>query len=113
MTFIGFENYRISCIIGVYPEEQHVIQDLYIDLRVKIDPVLNDQIEETVCYVSLAELCSQIGERHYQLIETFAAEALTEILKIKKIEWASIRVKKPNALLRADYAFVEMERSKK
>lgn len=109
---IGFENLRLSCIIGVYPEERLVEQNLFVDLRVTIQPIKEDRIEDTLDYVVLAELCGAVAKQNHQLIESFAKEVLNQILKIDNVEKAWIRVKKPNALLHAQHTFVEMEGSR-
>jgi dihydroneopterin aldolase len=111
---IGFENLKIQCIIGVYPEERQEPQEILVDLYIKAHCIVaNDQIQDTVSYAYLAELCSQLAqEGKYRLLETYAAEALNKIVALEKVEWAKIRIKKPKAIRDAQHALVEMERCK-
>lgn len=116
MGIIGFENYRIPCIIGVYPEEQFVAQEIFVDLRARVhlkEALASDALEHAVDYTILAQLCSRLAQqKRYKLIESYASDVLAEVLCFDKVAWAWIRVKKPMALWAAKFAFVEMEREK-
>lgn len=111
---IGVHHHHISCIIGVLPHERTQEQDIYVDLKVETSfarCLQSDQVEDTINYVNLAQLCTELAQqRRYRLLETFAHEALINILTDPRIEWAWIRIKKPKALASAEYTFVELER---
>lgn len=113
---VGFEHYKIRCVIGVYPSERVRKQDIYVDLRVRTDfsrCVASDELRDAVDYIVLARLCHDLAQaRSYKLLETFAEEALTKILLNEEIMWAWIRIRKPKALPGAQCGFIEMERTK-
>lgn len=110
---IGFENLRISCIIGVYAEERQKEQPIFVDLKIKLDlskSIQTDSIQDTIDYVNLSKICLDLAKtHHFNLIETYARNVLTVIFQTYPVQWAWIKVRKPNALPHADHAFVELE----
>lgn len=115
-AFIGVAHHRISCIIGVLPHERTQEQDIYVDIKVRtsfLSCIQSDHIQDTINYVDLAQWATELAqERKYALLETFAHEFLDRALADKRIEWGWIRIKKPSALVSAEYTFVELERSR-
>lgn len=112
---IGFEQFRISCRIGTNEKEHLQEQDLFIDLKVKIDftrAVKSDDLDKTIDYVYLADTCQSVAERHpYSLLETLAQTMLEEILKNHAVKWVWICIRKPGALpSHAKCALVEVEK---
>ncbi len=111
---LGFENYKIRCIIGVESHERARTQDLFVDLRVSLDlskPACSDKLEETVDYTLLAGICKELAEKGgYFLLEKFAADALREIFDRFPVTEGWIRVKKPNCIENAEFAVVELTR---
>lgn len=113
---IGFEHYRISCVIGVYAEERKREQEIYVDLKVEYDfskCVQTDRVEDTLDYVKLADMCQGLAKKgHYQLLEKFASDVLKNVLNESGVSKAWIKVKKPGGLLQADYTTVELSLEK-
>lgn len=113
LGIIGFEQHRIRCIIGVTEDERREGQDIYVDLKVKVDfsrCTASDSLQDTVSYIPLAEICThQAQTNQYQLLETLANAILRRILSDPNIHWAWIRIKKPAAIPSAAYALVELE----
>ena len=113
---IKISNLKLSCIIGVLPEERSFEQEVFIDLEVRRDfsiCVNTDNVDDTVCYVLLADLCVRIArEGKYNLLETYAHKVLESLLEKFDVEWAKIIVKKPGALPSGDYGIVELERKR-
>lgn len=109
---IGFDDYCISCIIGVYPEERIREQNIFVDLRVGHEItacIQEDDVSKTLCYVELATLCEQLAKRRkFKLLETFAAETIDQILKTYGQRYVWIRLRKPNALPSASATVVEV-----
>jgi dihydroneopterin aldolase len=114
---IGFDHYKIGCIIGVNHEERITPQDIYVDLRVEHDfsiPAKHDDFEKTFCYEMLGKICEELAiKKKYRLLETMAFELIEILLNQYKIKWAFVRIKKPSAILMADYAVVEFEGGKR
>lgn len=110
---IGFDHYKIHCIIGLNPEERSEAQDIFVDLRISQDfskSAKNDDLEKTFCYERLGNICKQLAiQKKYRLLETFAYELIELLMNEYKIKWAFVRIKKPSAISDADYAIVELE----
>lgn len=111
---IGFQHHRIFCIIGVLPEERVHEQEIYVDLKVQINfaaCIQFERIEETISYVDLANICTELAQKQkYQLLEVLANAILDCLAKDVRIQWAWVRIKKPQAIPTAEYAMVELER---
>lgn len=115
-AIVGITQHRISCIIGIYPEERQSEQTLLIDLKVKLDVwqcLRSGLMEDTVDYVMLAELCTQLAQKKYRLLETFASEILDQCMQQFPILWGWVRISKPSAIPTAACAYVELEQNQK
>lgn len=112
-VIIGFENYRIECIIGIEEHERAKEQEILVDMKVRARveaAAQSDAIHDTIDYITLAGLCKQMAETGlYYLLEKYAADVLKKVLTTFPVTWAWIRVKKPSALPGAKFTFVEME----
>lgn len=112
--FLGVHQHRVDCIVGIYPEERLREQPLIVDLKMKMDfsrCLLSAKMQDSIDYVLLAELCTQLArEKRYLLLETFASDLLDECLNRFKALWAWVRVQKPQAIPTAAYAYIELER---
>jgi len=113
LAIIGFNGYKVHCIIGIKPHERSIEQDIYIDLKVEKDisqAVSLDNVENTVDYTALAEICRDIAvEKGYFLLETYASKVLEMIIARFSVNWAWIRVRKPSAIPGADEAIIELK----
>lgn len=113
---IGFSGLRISCIIGIEPHERNQEQEILIDFKIEVDfsnVVMTDNINDTVSYVSLAQLCKDLAQKgKYLLIEKYASDVVEKVFALFPVKSAWILVKKPLAISNADCAFVELKREK-
>ena len=113
---VGICNHKIRCLIGCNPEEKIVEQEIFLDLKLKCEfssCILSDDVNDTVNYVEIAALCTSMAQRKkYALLESLAHDILNEVLLNQNVEWASVAIKKPEALSSADYAWIELERYK-
>ncbi len=111
---IGFERYKINCVIGTLAYERQHPQELIIDLNVEANITLaaaSDALSDTISYVILAQMCEQIALKgQFHLLEAFAATVLESLFATFTIRKAKILVRKPGAIAGADNAFVELER---
>lgn len=114
---IGLKNLRVDCVVGIYDFERTGEQPLFVDVEVDapFDPAADSEhVDSTVDYDHLAKLLTDLAvERRYQLIETFARDALDAILE----RWASvaaarIEIRKPQAVPAADASFVRASRTR-
>lgn len=109
---MGFENLKIHCIIGINPEEKNKPQDIYIDLKVQYDLTRcfkSQSIKDTVDYARLADIVRLEAQNRHGLLEIFARRVLDSIFEEFDVNWAWIRIKKPQAIPEAQWAFVELE----
>lgn len=111
---LGIHQHQVSCIVGIYPEERQYEQTLLFDAKIKLDlsrSLLSDRMEDTVNYVSIAQICTELAQqKKYFLLESLASDILDEYLHCFPVVWAWISIKKPAAISSAAYAFVELER---
>lgn len=113
LGIIGFENFKIDCIIGIEPHERINEQEIVIDLKVEADMSkvsASDSIYDAIDYVQLAKICEETAKGKYNLLEKYAADVLKVIFNTFKVSSASIRVMKPEALPGAAQAFIELYR---
>ena len=101
-------------MIGVYDHERKREQTLYFDAKIKIDlsrAFTSDKVEDSVDYVSIAEICTKKAQTNqYLILETLASDILNEFFHCFPAIWASVTIKKPAAIPTAAYAYVELER---
>lgn len=114
---IGLHNLTIRCIVGIYPHEREAVQELFVDLEIDTDfdaAAASEIVDDTVDYDHLAALVTGLAaERRYQLIETFAQEAVTDILaRWPAVRAVRIEVRKPAAVPAADASFVRLAGSR-
>jgi len=110
---IGLKNLHIECIVGIYPHERTDAQPLFVDVEVDHDfdsAAAAEHVDETVDYDHLAALLTELAtEKQYQLIETFAKDAVDGILaKWPAVLGVRIEIRKPNAVPAAAASFVRM-----
>jgi len=114
MLTIGISKLKCLCIIGVHSEERQVPQEILISLKVKPLKSLiavSDRLDETLDYVLFESECRRIAvEGQFQLIETLAAAILDAFFTQFELQWAWIRIEKPQAIPSASCCFVEVER---
>ncbi len=111
---IGIHQHQINCIVGIYSEERQQEQTLFVDAKIKLNLsrcLASGQMQDTVDYVLLAQLCTQLAQQNqYLLLETFASDILNQCLERFNAVWAWVRIQKPAAIPTAAYAYVELER---
>lgn len=117
MLSIGFENLKISCIIGIHQHERMIKQDIYIDLKINLFSNLkqiNDLLENTIDYTEIVKICEITAiENQFFLLETLAKEIADNLLNRFKIKKLFLKIKKPAAIPNASCSFVELVKSNK
>jgi 7,8-dihydroneopterin aldolase/epimerase/oxygenase len=114
LGIIGFDHHKILCIVGTEPEERMLEQEIYVDLKVEADfsrCAASDLLQDTVNYVHLSEICTELAcKGQYRLLESYAYAVLRKLLQdFTAINWAWIRVQKPQALATAKCTTVELK----
>ncbi|WP_185873078.1 dihydroneopterin aldolase [Blattabacterium cuenoti] len=98
MAIIILDNIKLFGHHGCLPEEKLVGSNFSIKLEVKIDinNVFNDDIYETVDYVSLYNIIKEEMKIPSKIIESLAKRIIDRINKIKKIKHTKIKICKEN-----------------
>ena len=114
---IAIEGLRISCIIGIFPEEREKEQELILDLELETDfsaLVWEQNIAETVDYFELSNwLENWIHERKFLLLESLAEQACLAIFqRYPLVEQVQFTVRKPAAIPKATAAKIQITRSR-
>lgn len=112
MEFYGYH--------GVLPEENTLGQRFIIDLVVEADlkqAGLTDELEKSISYVDLYQVCKQIVEgKPFKLIEAVAEQIANQTLKqFDKVNTVTVKVIKPDPPIPGHFqsVAVEMIRSRK
>lgn len=106
MTFYGYH--------GVFPEETKLGQRFIVDLIVETDlrqAGTTDQLEDSINYGELYEVCKQIVEgKPYKLVEA-VAESMAEALltRFSTIDSLTVKVIKPDPPIPGHYESVAVE----
>ena len=94
---------RFQCIIGVTPRERESVQDIVVNLHVKVDferAAASDSIRDTVDYRVLTRRLIAAGEASsFQLVEALATHLTRVILAdFAMVQEVRVEVEKPHAL---------------
>lgn len=106
MEFYGYH--------GVFPEENRLGQRFVVDLTIDVDlePAgKSDNLEDSVNYGELYELCRAIveGER-YKLVETIAERIAEDVLAVyQKVGSCTVKVYKPDPPIPGHYKAVAVQ----
>ena len=112
---IGIKDLRITCIVGLYPEERVQEQDIYIDIEIHYNfasAVSMGNTDKTLDYAHIAEnLTRWIQKEQFILLETLAEKSVNKLFsEYQGIERCLFTVKKPQAISHASYAYISIER---
>ena len=116
-TRIFVKGLSIQASIGVHPHEYESTQPIIIDVELDMaDMALpkQDRLTETLDYGLVAQKCEEIAqEAHVQLVETLAERiAIWALEADKRVQSVAVRIAKPQALLKADVAGVEIVKTR-
>lgn len=114
MDSIIIKDLSLYAYHGVNPEEKEMGQRFELDLRVMLDlslPCVTDRVEDTVSYAKIIKAVrTHFTSRSYDLLER-AAETTVEMLfeTFAPIQRVTLLLKKPDAPIAADFAYVGVE----
>ena len=114
---IQLRDLRVFAYHGVNPEERQFGQSFFIDLDLTTDfaaAVHGDDIGDTVSYAQVAKtLKNTLTEQRFDLIEKAAQVAVDAILRdYPAVQRVRLRLKKPDAPMKAECAFAAVELTK-
>ena len=112
-TTIFVEGLLMEASIGVHPHEHDSRQPVVMDIWVDLDGIAprDDRLHETFDYAEVAANAERLAlEAHVQLVETLAARIIDWAMSADvRVAGVRVRIRKPQALLKADAAGVVME----
>lgn len=114
MGTLSIRELRISCIVGVYPDERKREQDVFVDVDMEFDfsrVTASDHLADTVDYTEVAaDLTAYLQAERFQIIETLAQRACARILERHPIlNRCRLVIRKPAAVAHAQGAVVTVE----
>ncbi|CAM3864880.1 dihydroneopterin aldolase [Litorimonas haliclonae] len=117
-TRIFVRGLQILASIGVHPHEHEATQPIILDIELDMtgmEAPKDDRLHETLDYSVVAEKAEEIAlEAHVQLVETLAERIADWALGYDpRVQSCAVRISKPQALLKAEVAGVEILRRRK
>ena len=117
MDKIRIDDIKIYAYHGVLPEEKKNGQYFYVSAELELDlkkAGVSDKLAQTVNYAEVTDLIQDtFVETNYDTIEAAAEAVLEAVLNnYKIIESVSIKVRKPDAPIDADFGDVSVELSR-
>lgn len=114
-TRIFVRGLLVQASIGVHPHEHEETQPVVVDIELNMGDMPlpeKDRLHETLDYAVVAEKAEEIAlEAHVQLVETLAGRiAEWALASDPRVQACAVRIAKPQALLKADAAGVEVIR---
>ena len=114
-TRIFVRGLQIQASIGVHPHEYENTQPVIIDIELDMGDMpapTDDRLHETFDYALVAENAERIAvEAHVQLVETLADRiAHWALTADDRVQACAVRIAKPQALIKAEVAGVEVIR---
>jgi dihydroneopterin aldolase len=111
MAIIRIDDLAVDAIIGIYPHERETRQRIYISIELSTDiaaAAATDDFKQALDYEALAKSARQLAsESSFQLVESLAVVILNKVMQDARVESATVRLRKPEAI--ADAASVEIE----
>jgi FolB domain-containing protein len=116
MDSIHIRDLTLRCIIGIYPRERKVKQDVVINVTLEGDlrkAGRSDRIADTINYKDVKKSILRLVEgSSFNLIETLAERIAATCLATRGVKQATVTVDKPGALRYARSVAVEVKRKK-
>lgn len=114
MDIIYLHGLKIDTVIGMFPWERNIKQQILIDLDLAVDltkVVVSDHIADTLDYDALAKRLTEfVGNSRFHLIEALAEQIAALIMAEFQVKWLKLRLTKPGAIPNASEVGVLIER---
>jgi dihydroneopterin aldolase len=117
MGTIELRDLHVRCIVGIFPHERELEQDVYLDIKMDFDfasAAQSEDINQTIDYTAVASrVTSLILEKKFLLIETMAEKCAQLLLASHpQLDRVAIAVKKPAAVPQAKNTIASVERTR-
>jgi dihydroneopterin aldolase len=89
---------RLAAFIGVHAHELGRRQSLVVHVRLGIETVGADHLEQTIDYNHVVEAAQALADQRIALIETFGQRLAAACLAFPAVQRAEVLVEKPGAL---------------
>ena len=114
MDKIYINDLKVFAYHGVNPEEKEDGQNFYIDLEISLDiskACKTDDLNDTVSYAKIIKTVIRVmTAEKYDLLEHTAQVVVDAIFaEYEKVEKIKIKLKKPEAPIKADFGYVAVE----
>lgn len=115
MDKIVIKDLRLETIIGLFPWEREVRQQLFIDIEMQVDIAQAAATDDFQYVVNYAEVCERVADLaddgQFKLIETLVERMAEMILQSFDVSWIKINVRKTDAVTQVSSVGIEIERS--
>ena len=97
---------------GANPEEREHGQRFLFDVALEVgDAGLSDRIEDAIDYRDVAAVVRKVSDgTKFHLLEALASAVVDALLERFPVEWARVRVRKPDVALPVEHSAVTLER---
>jgi dihydroneopterin aldolase len=116
MDKIIIKKLKLETIIGLFPWEREVRQQLFVDLEMQVDIQMAAATDDFKHVVNYAEVCHRVSELaddgQFKLIETFIERIADLILSDFDVSWVKVYVRKTDAVTQVESVGVEIERAR-
>lgn len=113
---IHIRDLRVSCVIGIFPEERVKQQEIVLNITLHADLFragTTDSIEDTVDYKRVKkQVLALVADSSYFLLEKLAQKVADICLEDPLVHSVTVTADKPGALRYARSVAVEITRSK-
>ena len=107
---------RLETIIGLFPWERTVRQQVFVDLEMQVDIAKAAQTDDLEFVVNYAEVCERVtllaDAGQFKLIETLVERIAEMILKDFDVSWISVSVHKTDVMPQVASVGVQIERTR-
>lgn len=114
MDKVFIEGLELAAVIGVYPWEREVRQQLLLDLELGTDitaAASGDDLAHTLDYKAISDrLAEYAAASNFELLETLAERMAGLLMSEFGIQWLRLRLAKPGAIPAAQAVGVEIQR---
>lgn len=110
MAWIALEGMRFHAFHGVYPAEQTLGTDFIVDLYVQTKMATEDQVENTINYETIYQICQLEMDKPRKLVETVVGSIFDRMKhQFSNMQALRVRVRKLHPPLggQVDWASVE------
>ena len=114
MDIIFLQELKVETLIGVYPWERRVPQNLRLDLEIALPSsraCYSDDIADAVDYAEIVRhIQAALASRHFNLLEALAEHIAQILLTDFNAPWVKVSVAKLNAISGSRMVGISIER---